>query len=118
PDPAGANLLKQVPVGNLSAGANIIDFTWRPSVTFTGLHTIVARVSQLPGDPIPSNWADTLIVNGFSIAPTMYVDANAPIGGNGLSWSTAFSTLDTVLGLAGQTTAPMTIRIADGVYRS
>jgi len=47
----------------------------------------------------------------------MFVDANAPLGGNGLSWNTAYRTLDIVLGLAGQTTTPMIVRVADGIYR-
>ncbi|MBU0755716.1 MAG: right-handed parallel beta-helix repeat-containing protein, partial [Planctomycetes bacterium] len=46
---------------------------------------------------------------------TLYVDDDAPLGGDGLSWNTAFKYLKDGLAAAGPSTT--VIRVAQGVYR-
>jgi hypothetical protein len=48
---------------------------------------------------------------------TLYVDDDAPAGGNGSSWPTAFNDLNDATILAASLPPPVTIRIAGGVYR-
>jgi len=48
---------------------------------------------------------------------TLYVDADAPVGGDGTSWSTALNTLQGALDIAAVNGMVEAIRIAEGTYR-
>jgi hypothetical protein len=52
-----------------------------------------------------------------SAQTVMYVDDDAPAGGNGSSWATAFSDLNDALIRAATLPPPVTIRVAGGTYR-
>jgi phosphotriesterase-related protein len=56
-------------------------------------------------------------VRGFG--PVVYVDDDAPAGGNGMSWATAFKHLQDILVplRARSSDSPIEIRVAQGVYR-
>ena len=48
--------------------------------------------------------------------PVLYVDDDAPPGGNGATWATAFSTLQAALAAVGGVSPPVEIRMAGGTY--
>ena len=49
-------------------------------------------------------------------ATTIYVDDDAPLGGDGASWVTAYTYLQDALAAAGDGTGIDEIRVAQGVY--
>ena len=53
------------------------------------------------------------VVHGQTV--TFYVDDDAPPGGDGLSWETAFNDLSDALDAAGTTSSPF-VRVAGGLY--
>ena len=62
----------------------------------------------------------TRVVFGLTPAAaqqTLYVDANAPAGGDGTSWGTALNTLQGALDIAAVNGMVEAIRIAEGTYR-
>ena len=64
-------------------------------------------------------WAFALVISNAATAQsTLYVDDDAPTGGDGLSWSTAFSDLHDALDTARLPDSPVTeIHIAQGTYK-
>ena len=58
-----------------------------------------------------------LSVAGASAGTFLYVDDDAPSGGNGQSWATAFRCLQDALGAAASMTAPVELHLAQGEYR-
>jgi hypothetical protein len=50
-------------------------------------------------------------------AAVLYVDDDAPPGGNGSSWQTAFRHLQDALTAAATAEKPLEIRVAQGVYK-
>src|SRR5262245_43246922 len=53
-----------------------------------------------------------------SAQPTLYVDDDAPFGGDGSSWPRAFNDLNDAVILTGSLPPPVIIRIAGGTYRA
>ena len=54
---------------------------------------------------------------GLATGKTIYVDAGAPPGGDGLSWATACQYLQDALADAYSSVKPVEIRIAEGIYK-
>jgi phosphotriesterase-related protein len=55
----------------------------------------------------------------FAASQTVYVDDDAPVGGNGRSWATAYQHLQDILVplKARSSDAPIEIRVAQGIYK-
>ncbi|MBN2128059.1 MAG: right-handed parallel beta-helix repeat-containing protein, partial [Sedimentisphaerales bacterium] len=61
--------------------------------------------------------AMVLAVAGGACAKAIYVDDDAPPGGDGSSWATAYTFLQDALAEAAATEEPVEIRLAQGTYR-
>ena len=61
--------------------------------------------------------AMVLAVAGGACAKVIYVDDDAPPGGDGSSWATAYTFLQDALTEAAATGEPVEIRVAQGTYR-
>lgn len=59
-----------------------------------------------------------LILAGSASAQVLHVRANAPAGGNGVSWATAFDDLQLALALAEQTPSITEVWVAEGTYKA
>ena len=58
-----------------------------------------------------------LAVTGGAFAKVIHVDDDAPPGGDGSSWPTAYTFLQDALAEAETTAEPVEIRVAQGIYR-
>ncbi len=65
----------------------------------------------------PGEWAVYIANNLPDSSPTLYVDDDAPPGGDGLSWATAYDSLQDALTNASTNGAVTGIQVAGGTYR-
>jgi len=59
----------------------------------------------------------TLILTSSTWAGTIYVDDDAPAGGDGVCWATAYRHLQDALTIAEAAEKPVEVRVAQGVYK-
>lgn len=111
---------------------SIIEFGHRTVNTQPTAHTPEPRTAALsrltqPPRSTPLGTILTALTIAAAIAPittiasaqqiTLHVDDDAPAGGDGLTWSTAFRDLQDALDIANQTlTGTVEVRIAQGTY--
>jgi predicted outer membrane repeat protein len=85
----------------------------------TGDNTAVPPlvVTDLEGGPRITNGTVDMGAYEFQGIQTLYVDANAPAGGDGGSWATAYNFLQDALADANSSIKPVEIRVAEGIYK-
>lgn len=79
-----------------------------------GCIEFVPSPDALPGQPW--TYIDPMITDFSSEPIRLYVDAQAPEGGDGLSWASAFTNPCPALDIAARRVGPVEIWVASGVY--